>query len=528
MSADAGLPRVEARPLAAPGSLAAGLLSGDPSVAGLLPGPGPDEAAESRARQCRLPAEAFRAASPSARDKLARVLAGDGVVVSTGQQPALFLGPMYVVYKTLTAVAHAGRIEAASGRTAVACFWVASDDHDWEEVATAKALDREDEVRSFTIAPPPGRDGSAVGPTALPPRIADVLAEFVAVIGRTELSDEAFRPLRAAYAPGATFAGAFADGLADLFAGLDLVILDASRPEVKAASVPLLRRCLEDAAGCAVAFDEGTRRIAEAGYEPRLHPPAGGTQVFHEAERREHLVRGEDGRLGTRGGESGPLPAWLERLDASPERFSAGAALRPALESWLLPIARTVLGPGELEYWAQLGPLFERLDVPVPGTAPRASWTLVEPRVERWLKKLGTSSAELADGGEAVARGIVAGHRPRSVDEALRSLRAAVSRDFESVEAAAGEELPGIRSAVGKSRKAVFDALRELEGTIDARVREREETLVGQARRASAHLYPGGRPQERVVGPWPFLARYGPAFLSTLVAAHGLAARRAP
>lgn len=522
MSGGAGLPRFEPRPLAARGSLAEAILSGAGAAGGLLPGPGPDGEAAAGGRAGRLPAAAFRALAPAAGERLDAVLAGKGVLVTTGQQPVLFLGPLYVLYKALTAVVHAKRIEAATGRPAVAAFWIAADDHDWEEVATARAIDPDGDVRRLTVAPPSGRAGRAVGPSPLPPEAEAVLEAYVRVVGRTEFADEALRPLRAAYRPGVPFADAFAGALADLLAGHPLVLLDSSRPEAKRASVPLFRRCLEEAAGCADAFGRGTARVEAAGHEPRLRPPAGGTQVFYEAGRREHLVRDGEGRLGPRGGPSEPVAVWLERLEEDPTRFSAGAALRPVLESWLLPVARTVLGPGEIEYWAQLPPLFERLDVPVPEVVPRASWRVVEPRVDRWLGRIGADAAELSDGGTAVVSRLVAERRPDAVDEALEELRGALERGFDALREETADELPGLGSAVGKARKGALDAVAGLETTIDARVRERQEILVSQAGRAAGLLYPGGKPQERVVGPWPFLARYGPSFLRSLAAAHGL------
>ena len=528
MNAGSGLPRFEPRPLADPGSLAGSILSGAPPTRGLLPGPGPDGAASAGGRSGRLPASAFRVTTSAAAERLDRVLAGEGVLVTTGQQPVLFLGPLYVLYKALTAVAHAKRIEAATGRPALAAFWVAADDHDWEEVASARAVDPGGTVRTLALDPPPGRAGRSVGPTPLPPEVEGLRDEYAELLGRTEYVGQALRPLRESYRPGTSFADAFAAALAELLAFHPIVLLDASRTDVKRASVPLLRRCLEDAAGCADAFARGTARVSAAGHEPRLHPPTGGTQLFHERERREHLVRDEEGLVGPRGGPFEPVSAWLERLDAEPGRFSAGAALRPVLESWLLPVARTVLGPGEIEYWAQLPLLFERLGVAVPEVAPRASWRLVEPRVDRWLERIGAGATELADGGGAVVNRIVAERRPKSVEAALENLREAMERGFDRLEEEAADELPGLRSAVGKARKGAFDAVAGLETTIDARVRERQEILVSQAGRAAALLYPGGRPQERVVGPWPFLARYGPSFLPALAAAHGLAAEPEP
>jgi bacillithiol biosynthesis cysteine-adding enzyme BshC len=470
-----------------------------------------------------LSPSAFQATTTVAAKRLDRLLAGDGTLVTTGQQPVLFLGPLYVLYKALTAVAHARRIEAATGRPALAAFWIAADDHDWQEVATAQAVDLEGNLVRFAVPPPPERAGRAVGPTPLPREVEDVREEYVRLLGRTEFAGEALRPLVEAYRPGASFAEAFSRALGALLFEHPLVLLDASGLELKRASVPLLGRCLEDAEGCAEAFARGSARVLAAGHEPRLHPPSGGTQVFYEGERREHIVRHADGRLGPRGGPTEPLGVWLERLEAEPDRFSAGAALRPVLESWLLPVARTVLGPGEIEYWAQLPPLFERLGVPVPEVAPRASWRVVEPRVDRWLGRIGAEATDLSDGGASVVSRLVAEGRPKAVGQALESLRGSLEDGFAGLEERTEEELPGLRAAVGKARKGALDAVSGLETTIDARVRERREILVSHAGRAAALLYPGGRPQERVVGPWSFLARYGPSFLRSLAGAHGLA-----
>jgi len=523
VSGGSGLPRFESRPLAAPGSLARAILADSVPARDLLPGTGSDAEAAAGGRDGRIPPSAFRATTPGAAERLDRVLTGAGTLVTTGQQPVLFLGPLYVLYKALTAVAHARRIEAATGRPALAAFWIAADDHDWEEVATAQAVDPEGTLVRFAVAPPPDRVARAVGPTPLPREVEGVREEYLRLLGRTEFSDEALRPLVEAYRPGASFAEAFSEALAALLSDHPLVLLDASRAELKRASVPLLRRALEDAEGCAEALQRGTARVSATGYDPRLHPPAGGTQVFYEGERREHIVRHADGRFGPRGGPAEPLGVWLERLESDPDRFSAGAALRPILESWLLPVARTVLGPGEIEYWAQLPQLFERLGVPVPQVAPRASWRVVEPRVDRWLGRIRAETTDLSDGGTSVVSRLVAEGRPKEVEAALVRLRGALEEGFSGLEEGTGEELPGLRSAVGKARKGALDAVSELETTIDARVREREEVLVSQAGRAAALLYPGGRPQERVVGPWSFLARYGPSFLRSLADAHGLA-----
>src|SRR5881396_3463875 len=64
------------------------------------------------------------------RDRLA---AGEVLAITTGQQPGLFTGPLYTVYKALSAIAVARRLEQERGVPVVPVFWVAGDDHDFTE-----------------------------------------------------------------------------------------------------------------------------------------------------------------------------------------------------------------------------------------------------------------------------------------------------------------------------------------------------------------------------------------------------------
>ena len=79
--------------------------------------------------------EAFASSGPAAA-RLARVSEGQGVVVTTGQQPGLFGGPLYTLVKALSALALADAIERATGVPAAPVFWAATDDTDFAEGAS--------------------------------------------------------------------------------------------------------------------------------------------------------------------------------------------------------------------------------------------------------------------------------------------------------------------------------------------------------------------------------------------------------
>jgi bacillithiol biosynthesis cysteine-adding enzyme BshC len=515
-------PRMVEQRLAPPGTPGGDLIDGGDAASALLRPVGPDADIDLSRPPC-LSAAAFTPTSARAEAMLSAVLGGDGVLVSTGQQPGLFLGPLYVLYKIFSAVSHARRIEQATGRPAVASFWIAADDHDWEEVGTAKIVDRAGEIETMSIAPLPGDAGRSVGRASLGPEIRPLLDRFGSAAGESDFSAAALAPLIRGYTPGSTVSGAFQSAYAELIEGFDLLLFDPMHTEVRQEAIPFLRQALEYGPRVSEAMREGTTATISSGYDPRLRPPEAGIQVFFDdGITRSHLLAEGAGLRNGKSGNLRPTEEWIALLEARPECFSAAAALRPVLESWLLPVARSILGPGELAYWAQLGPMFELFDVDMPQTAPRSSWIVVEPRVERWLNGVEASVEDLADGGRSLERRITREGRPESIGRDLGRLTADFEANLGRLERSSEEEIPGLGSAFGKARKSVAGALAALERAIDGRIRESRGVTLDRVRRATDLLYPGGQPQERVDSPFSFLARYGPSFLETVAAAHGV------
>lgn len=517
-------PPLRPRPLAADGTLAAGLTTGEPGALALLPegrmAPGEeagDAAALPKLPDGRLPFEALGASSELARQRAREVLEGKGVFVTTGQQPLLFLGPLLVLYKAITAVATAEALSEA-GTPAVALFWVAGDDHDWDEVGRTRTLDLSNRLREARLGPPGERAGRAVGPTALPEEVGDHLDEFFQHLPESEFIGHYLELFRDAWAPGRTFSEAFGLTLEGCLEGLDLVRVDAADPAVRRAQAPLFRRVLEEADAVEAALARGTEAVRSAGWCPQLDREAGALPLFLDTPGGRHRVYREGG--GYRSGRDGPrldASELLDLLEDEPGRFSPDVALRPVSASWLLPTGVTVLGPSELSYWAQLPDLFRWAEVPIPRLRPRDAWTVLEDKITKVLVKVDARPGDFRDGGRSLAERVNREGRPEAVDRALDEARAGVGRALARVEEAVEETLPGIRSAVGAARHQAFEVLGELEAAVDDRVEEQHEVVLGQIRKAATHLWPDGRPQERVLSPLYYLARYGHGFVRRIV-----------
>ena len=511
-------PRFVARDLAEPGSLTRELFEGGPARS-LLPEGSLDALGDPSppSGPSRLPPERIRGGSPESREHLRAALAGDGVLVTTGQQPQLFLGPLLVLYKAVTAQTIAGALRA-SGVRAAPLFWVASDDHDWDEVGTTRLLDTGNDLHTLSLEPPDGREGRAAGLSPLPKRVEDRIDELSQLLPSSEFIDDYLELIRDEYRPGRTLGEAFGGTLAGVLGEAGIPWLDAGDSEVRRAAAPLYRRVVEEADAVRAALRRATRRVAESGHEPQVTTGEGAVPLFLDRpEGRTRLYADDDD--GFRLGRAGPRldrDEVLAELDRHPERFSPDVALRPLLASWLLPTGMTVLGPSEFAYWTQLPDLFEWADVPFPRLRPRDSWTVVEEKVGKVLEKLDVGVDGFDDGGARLAERVRERGTPDRVSEALADARDAVGEAMAAVEDAVGRELPGIRSAVGAARHGAFGVLDELESAVTERVEERHEVLLGQIEKAAAHLRPDRRPQERVLSPFYYLARYGHAFVEEL------------
>lgn len=513
--------RIAPRVLAAPGSLVAEAFAGGPA-ANLFRGviqPG-SVGGVGVYRPGRIGPEAFVATSARARAKLEAILRGDGQLVTTGQQPGLFLGPLYTLYKTATAIQLAAELERSTDRPTLAAFWVAADDHDWDEIGVCRVLGMDDVLTELRLVPPEGRQGRSVGEAVLPATITGQVARLGELAGiRASGGDRAdlFDAVREAYRPGETMSGAFMMAMARVFADHDLVLLDSSRPAIRQAAAGLYGEIIRRPADMADAMARGMELVQQAGFPIQLNPPESGMQLFYDdGSARHHVLANPSGFTSGVGNEWSP-ERLVALLHEQPAAFTPAAALRPVLESWLLPIAVSVLGPGELSYWAQLGPLFQTLNVEMPAVAARDSWLLIESRVDRLLHKLGVDETVVERDSGALRRQILESGRPAGISRALTQLDQEIKTGFANLESAADAELPGLKSAVGKARHGMERVLDDLRRVVDRRVAERESSSVQQLQRLVANLAPAGHAQERMLGAVAFLARHGPDLVDRLV-----------
>lgn len=457
-------------------------------------------------------------AAPGIEPLLSRLSRPDALVVTTGQQPGLFTGPSYTVTKALSARALAAALERRWNRSVVPVYWVPGDDHDFEEVAHAEWLGADGELVRQALAPRPS-DAPMVSMARQPlgNQVDRALETFAGSFVDRDTSAPTVEWLARHYRPDATVAGAFAGAMAELLAPYGVLVLDSTHPAVKTAAAPWILRALAASEEIDAELAAGSARLVSTGEDPGVPVGDGATLVFLETRYgRDRLVAAGSSFITRRGRESFTLAA-LERIAAeAPERLSGNVLLRPLLESAVLPTVAYVAGPGELRYLALTPYLYRRLDVARQTPVPRWSGILLEPRVERILKKFGATLEELEAEGGALESRLARQALPPGTEAALAALRAEIESRYAPVISAAAAVDPTLERPAAAARGQALFGVERLEKKLLQHARKREAVELGQVARARLSVRPLGKPQERVLSMAGFRARYGDAVLGSL------------
>ncbi len=438
------------------------------------------------------------------------------MVVVTGQQVGLFTGPLYTIYKALTVVQLARRLEDRHPFRFLPLFWMASDDHDFAEVNHAVVFDRGNRLKDLRHpdAHPPG---GPVGPFRLGPKIETLLAQLDEVLPESEFKPRVMEWARGAYRPTATLCEAFARAMLALFAEDGLVLVDPMEPELRRLAEPIFRAELEADPPSAELLTQRNRELAARGYQAQIHAQPEMVNVFVLLDGlRAALVRDGGGyrlKSGDRGFSSAEL---LELLRRSPERFSPNAALRPIVQDHIFPVAAYVAGPAEIAYYAQLSGLYELFGVPMPVIYPRASLTLVEARVTELLRKFKLRLEDVFVDQARLATQVVGDQLPEELEGLLEGCRRQIGDAFQALLEKAVVFEPTLRDYLQSAAGKVEHQLEGVGHKLRQAQRAREKASRGQIARISGHLFPDGQLQERVVNIIPFLVRHGLGFIAEL------------
>lgn len=428
------------------------------------------------------------------------------VAVVTGQQVGLFSGPVYTIYKGLTAVRLARQL-SGEGIPAVAVFWLATEDHDLAEVDHGHVFDSR--LRPVTLrADVRGAAGQPVGGMEIARAPLEELREALRGL---PYADEIVALAAECYQPGRTLGEAFRMLLGRLLEGSGILFLDPMQPEIRELAAPLLRTALERDEELSAALHARGEELKQAGYH---------AQVLFE-EKTSLFFKLEDGRrlpLRRNGAEYFQGTHRIEKnaLAAVPASLSPNALLRPVMQDYLLPAVAYVGGPAELAYLAQGEVLYRELLGRMPVAVPRSGFTLLDERarglMDRYRITLPACFHGLDPLKELVASRLVPATLQAAFERTEAEIRDAATRlrnELESFD-------PTLGAAMAKSQAKMLYQVEKNRRKAAREALRRDALITESAAYLSNLVYPHRVLQERYYSVLPFIAQHGFDLVQTL------------
>ncbi|MBL4754016.1 MAG: bacillithiol biosynthesis cysteine-adding enzyme BshC [Flavobacteriales bacterium] len=427
---------------------------------------------------------------------IARLGDDDTFSVTTGHQLCLFTGPLYLCYKILTIVNLAEKLkEAYPDKNFVPVFWMATEDHDFEEInhfyLFGKKVTWEEDA------------GNAVGRMSTK-GLQSVIDDLRIKLASDASAGEVLQIFEKAYTNWDNLADATRFLVHELFGKYGVVVLDADDPDLKKRFVNVMKAEIESNASMhamaqAYAKLSGTYKLPVKSREINL--------FYFEGDKRLRLEPGDADTVNLIGSEiSFSKNGCLKLIEEDPERFSPNVVLRPLYQEMILPNLAYIGGPSEVGYWLELKGIFDENKVSFPVLMPRNSLAMLGANEVKRMAQFNLSLSDLFSDPAEQLKTII--NANADVDLSVTAEKEELTMFFDKLATRVSILDAGLEKSVKADLSRVLAQLDNLEKKLVKSAKNKNESMVNQVNRLLESLYPNGVFQERYASLFSMLIRY--------------------
>ncbi len=448
-------------------------------------------------------------AGAETQSNLARLEKG-AIAIVTGQQVGLFSGPAYAIYKALTAVQIAEEL-TRGGIPAVPVFWMATEDHDLDEVRTATWFDQ-GKLRRFEL--PVVGAGRPVGGISLGAEVEPFAREAAELLSN-QGSDLLAEYLRESYRPGETYGSAFAKLFTRLFAQQGLILMDPLDPGLHRVATPLYQHALAERDAVNEKLLQRGKDLDRAGFDAQVKVTSRSTLLFYLGDGARQVITASNGKFQA-GDKTWARDELVHLTHAEPGKFSPNALFRPVVQDYLLPTAAYVAGPAEISYFAQSEVIYRHLLGRMPVMLPRAGFTLVDAKAAKLLRRYGLTVEEVWAGSQSLRHKMEGASVPKGLSKTFERDQKQIQKMLTQLGKRIAKLDPTLKGTVERAKQRIEYHLEKLRRKAGKAEDQKTGLISAHEQYLESLLYPHKALQSRELCLLPFLARWGASGLSEL------------
>ncbi|TYS72749.1 bacillithiol biosynthesis cysteine-adding enzyme BshC [Sutcliffiella horikoshii] len=441
------------------------------------------------------------------------------VVVISGQQAGLMTGPIYTISKILSTIKLAQEQELKLGIPVVPVFWIAGEDHDYQEINHVN-LPKDNEIKKHVF---PMKEAGKKMVSELhydKEKLHAWLLETINSYGESPYTRELKEELEHALEVSATFVDIFASLITKLFKGTGLVLVNAADPSLRKLETPYMQQLLSKHGQIRNGMLLSQKELEEQGFTPMLEIDAESMNIFfHQNGERELLFWDEAKQIAyiKDSNHQFTVEHLNKLMEEQPENFSNNVVTRPMMQEFLFPTLAFIGGPGEISYWAELGRCFRAMNLELPPVVPRISLTLLERHIDRTLLELNENIEDVVEKGlEEKRKAWLYKQELETIEATLASYREQYVTIHDQFRKVGNTTLPHHRKTFEKNWNLIDKQFTYIHRLIERSAYEKHENMMNKYERVELAVLPKGMPQERVWNIYYFLNKYGLDFVQRL------------
>ncbi|ANQ47793.1 bacillithiol biosynthesis cysteine-adding enzyme BshC [Flammeovirga sp. MY04] len=397
--------------------------------------------------------------------------------VVTGHQLNIFTGPLFFIYKIAATVNLCRQLaQKYPDLNFVPVYWMATEDHDFEEIASFNLGDKKYTWEHPQIGGPVGRL-SLEGMDQIIDRIKDMPEVF-----------------KEAYTNFGNLADATRYYVNSLFKEYGLISIDADDVRLKTEFKEIIQQEIFDQKAVEE-VEKANQLIIDNGYKPQIHARDINLFYMEDTERLRLEKVGDEFRT-VDADYKWSATEMQQLIDASPEKFSPNVVLRPVLQEVLLPNLAYLGGPAEVIYWLQLKGTFDTYNVDFPMVLPRGFCLVMDDCCTVKWQKTGWSLEDVLKNERAIEDKILEEHQ--EVDTDISDQLAQINSLYNDILKKGVEITPNLEKHIIAEQKRVLKRVQHTQDKLKKEGRRKLKDESDRILKVRSFILPNNAPQERV------------------------------
>ncbi|MDQ0161627.1 bacillithiol biosynthesis cysteine-adding enzyme BshC [Aeribacillus alveayuensis] len=439
------------------------------------------------------------------------------VVVAGGQQAGLLTGPLYTIHKIISILTLAKQLQEQLGVPVIPLFWIAGEDHDFEEINHVYVYQNE-RIQKKAISQVPFKKQMVSNIEIDKSKCRRWFKEIIETYGETEHTNLILNILEELLDRSRTYVEFFEQIVMTLFHNSGLVLLNSADKGLRKLEKSHFRKILHQNEKIYEAVEKQQQLLRQNSFQPTIEMKQHSANIFiHYDDERFLLLRDQNKFVIPEIDLKLTKEELEERLEHSPNSFSNNVITRPIMQELLLPTLAFIAGPGEIAYWAELKGAFHVCDLDMPPVIPRLNMTILERHIETDIEELNLSLDEIFHQKiKQLKENWLREKEPLHFEPLVEEAKEKIEQIHSQLREAALEIDKSLEPLLKKNAYFIESQLSFIQHAVKKKVNEKFEAELNKFKRIECSLAPNGLLQERVWNIFYYLNKYGLDFLKLL------------